>query len=147
MNEPRFYTCKFCYKEYVPTRRGAQKYCSDTCRSKAYHHRKLRKNGLEKKGTLPDKYAADKKPPGKQSVDKMSLAGVGNATMGTLAADAFKSILTKYENKAATKKDIMELKSVLSGARYYPVKNMIRDSLGRAPHYDMETGNVVYLLV
>ena len=76
-----FYTCKYCYKEFDPKRRRVQKYCSNSCRSKAHHARKKTETKLpiisdsETKtevSTLPTK-------PEKTTVDSMSLAGTGNA--------------------------------------------------------------------
>lgn len=74
----------------------------------------------------------------------MSWAGVGNAAAGTLAVNALSSLLTREENKPATKKDIKEIKTLLS-KRYHEVLNMDLDSYGNEPYYDMETKSVVYL--
>jgi hypothetical protein len=74
----------------------------------------------------------------------MSWAGVGNATAGTLAVNVISSLLTREENKPATKKDIKEIKALLS-KRYHEVLNMDLDGYGNEPFYDMETKSVVYL--
>ena len=37
------YKCDYCSKKYKPKRRRAQKYCSNSCRSKAYRKRQLTK--------------------------------------------------------------------------------------------------------
>ena len=74
----------------------------------------------------------------------MSLAGVGNAAAGTLAVNALSSLLTRKDNKPATKKDIMEIKALLS-KRYHEVLNMDLDGYGNEPFYDMETKTIVYL--
>ncbi|PKQ44525.1 hypothetical protein [Confluentibacter flavum] len=81
-------------------------------------------------------------------VEKMSLAGVGNAAAGVAVVEVAKYLATSPENKPATKKDIQELKSLLiSGERYLPVNNVPNDGFGRKPYYDVETGDVVYLFV
>ena len=100
--EERNYICQYCKKEYIPKRRRVQKFCSNSCRvgSHQLKNRKL-KNGLIKKGSNQISE--------KTKIDKMSIAGVGNAAVGSLAADAVKTIFTKEENKPLTKRDLKEL--------------------------------------
>jgi len=40
--------------------------------------------------------------------------------------------------------DINELKTIIKGARYFPVNNMDPSEYGECPYFDVETGNVVY---
>tara|TARA_R110002049_G_scaffold181272_2_gene348571 strand:- start:197072 stop:197317 length:246 start_codon:yes stop_codon:yes gene_type:complete len=77
--------------------------------------------------------------------EKISFAGVGNAAAGVAAVEIAKTMFTPAENKSATKKDIQELKALLIKSRYLLIKNLRRDSSGRKPYYDVQTGNVVYL--
>ena len=133
----------------MPTRRGAQKYCSNTCRSKAYFHRK-RKLGVPKPQpptvtTQENKVTVSKVPTPKIAVEKVSANGVINAAIGSWIADGAQNFFKKEENKPATKGDINELKLIINGARYFPVNNMNNDSLGRRAFYDIETGNVIFL--
>ncbi|TXE16018.1 hypothetical protein ES692_13950 [Psychroserpens burtonensis] len=140
MIDKEFYTCEYCFKEFEPKRRRVQKYCSNTCRSKAYHARKTTPI-IEAKndGTVVPK---DIPTPSKEN---MSLAGVGNATAGSLIANGLKAITTSNKNKTATKGDISELKALLT-SRYLPIKNIPTDLHGRHPYYDIDTKNLIYLV-
>ena len=127
--------CLYCGDEYVPKRRGAQKFCTNSCRSR---HWQIKQNIQTKEIVLSkvEKQGA--------KVDAMSFSGVGNAAAGVAVVEGLKSLLTAKENKAATKKDIQELKTLIL-SRYLPINNIGRDSMGRSPFYDVETGNAVYL--
>ncbi len=149
MLQSRLYTCEFCFKEYVPTRRGAQKFCSDSCRSKAHFHKKKKiDNGKgrntttvvaqEKNKTVP------KYPSEKTSIEKVSVPGVANAAVGTLAANALLSAFIKTENKPATKGDVKKIISEIKG-RYHLVQNMLLTADGKKPYFDMETNMVVFI--
>ena len=130
------YTCHYCGKEYKPNRRRKQRFCSNSCRTNAFNL-KNKNNSVQK---TEDKIT-DRKP---QKVEKMSWAGVGNAAAGTLAVNLVANLLSSDENKPATKKDIKEVKNLLT-TRYHQIKNMQTDIYGNIPHYDMETKTVVYL--
>ncbi len=129
------YTCRYCGKDYKPKRRKVQKYCSNSCRTNAFNSKKI--VGLAKP-IITDKKLDSVK------IDKMSLAGVGNAAAGTLAINALTSLLTKEENKPATKKDIKEIKDFIL-QRYHEVINLQLDQYGNVPFYDLETKTIVYL--
>lgn len=129
------YTCLYCGKDYKPNRRKKQKYCSNSCRVSAFKIKKEIGLGLLEKET-------DKKTPVK--IEKMSLAGVGNAAAGTLAINALTSMLTKEDNKPATKKDIKDIKNLLV-TRYHEIKNMKPAQNGHIPFYDIQTKQIVYL--
>ncbi|WP_264550264.1 hypothetical protein [Flavobacterium sp. N2820] len=133
--ENYLYTCAYCGKQYKPRRRRKQKYCCNSCRTNAFNAKK--KISLAKPETTQPENQL-------QKIDKMSWAGVGNAAAGTLAVNALSGLLTREENKPATKKDIKEIKALLS-KRYHEVLNMDLDSYGSEPYYDMETKNIVYL--
>ncbi|MBD0831652.1 hypothetical protein [Aestuariibaculum sediminum] len=141
--ESRFYKCQYCFKEFEPKRRRVQKYCSDTCRNKAHHARKV-KNVLQtlSEESLP---STEITPEKKAKKDTMSLAGVGNSMAGTLLADRLINWATKEENKSITKKEFQELKSLIAGARYFPVTNLQPNQFGQRPYYDIETQELVYL--
>lgn len=130
--------CIHCNIDYVPTRRGVQKFCSKSCKSR-YWYLKQDKNSKE----ISDK-AESHIVKGEARPETMSWAGVGNAAAGAAAVGVVKSLLTPQENRAATKKDIQELKSLINGGRYLPVNNAQNDTYGRKPYYDLETGNVVF---
>jgi len=141
MKDTEFYTCKYCYKEFEPKRRRVQKYCSDTCRSKAYHFRKTKEAQLSTNKSTGLAAPKDMPTPSKE---KMSLAGVGNAALGNFAADSLKSLFTKESNKPATKGDLAQLLEKLNG-RYHLITNMVPDPFGKLPYFDMVEGVLVYL--
>ncbi|SFZ91333.1 hypothetical protein SAMN05428642_1025 [Flaviramulus basaltis] len=136
--------CNHCSSEYTPRRRGVQKFCSNSCRSRSWL--------LKQNKTKPNKITLEQhkiQVPTVQSVpkkeEKMSLGGVGNAAAGSALAQLGIRLITPTQNKPATKKDIQELKSILTGARYLPINNFQNDALGRKPFYDVDTGFVVFL--
>ncbi len=93
------YNCNYCGVEYTPKRRRVQKYCCSSCRVNAFNQRKTK--GL----SLPSVKKSET-PPLK---DKMSLSGIGNAAVGTLATNIVTNLLTREENKPATKGDIQKI--------------------------------------
>jgi hypothetical protein len=134
--ENYLYTCQYCGKDYKPNRRKKQKYCSNSCRTRAFVVKKGNVLGLSK----PE---IQKKENNK--IESMSFAGVGNAAVGTLAINVLSNFLTSEENKPATKKDIKEVKDLLI-SKYHIIKNMQPDSFGNLPYYDIESKSVVYLI-
>lgn len=129
------YNCEYCHEEFIPKRRFVQKYCSDSCRSKAFHI----KNKSNIKPTKKDKKKRKKK---KTKIEKMSLAGVGNSAVGTLAIDALTKIFTHENNLPATKADIQSLSRKIK--RYHRVTNIASKPDGKLPYFDTETCCVVY---
>lgn len=140
MSDTKFYTCPYCFNEYEPKRRGAQIYCCNSCRSKAYHARKKKSQAL----VVKSKEESLTKNTLSPSKEKMSAIGIGNAAVGTLAADALKSFLTTESNKAATKGDLKVLSDKLIN-RYHRVNNRSARQDGALPYFDMNTGDIVYL--
>ena len=145
MRDTKFYICKYCYKDFEPKRRRVQKYCSNTCRSKAHHARKTNTLATSKFDDLviPDSFL---KPNSKPTpiAEKMSLAGVGNSAAGTLAVDLIKNALTTEPNKAATKGDLSQLIGKIKG-RYHLITNMKPNPLGQHPYFDLVENKVEYL--
>ena len=139
MKDNQYYTCEYCYKEFEPKRRRVQKYCSNTCRSKAYHARTQNNNNNNNTVEIPSVALQH------ENKEKMNLAGIGNATAGTLLAEGLKTILTKEDNKPATKGDFKKLIEAL-GARYLPIKNLPSDPNGNYPFYDTQNNTLVYLI-
>ena len=134
------YICHLCEKEYEPTKRGRQKFCSSKCRKKYNYHKNL---------VPSDKSVATEtiSKPSKLKVDEMSFAGVGNAATGTLLADGLKEIVKAFqpeENKPVTKKDFQELKTLFKKNRYCLIQNMERRYDGALPYFDMATNTIVY---
>lgn len=136
----KYYICKYCFKEFEPTRRRVQKYCSNTCRSKAYHERQTH-NSKEQKDIITT--PVTNTTPVKTKIDSLSAAGVGQAAIGTLAADGLKSLFTPLDKKTATKGDIVELTRKLLN-RYHLVKSLPPRIDGARPYFDIETNEIVY---
>ena len=128
------YKCNYCHEEYIPKRRYVQKYCSDSCRSKAYHRRIKNNNKL--------KPTEEEKNNNIGKVDKMSLAGVGNATTGALIAEGIINLFTSEGNKPATKSDIVKLLNTMN--RYHKINNIRLNMNNQQPYFDMTLGTVVY---
>ena len=133
--ENYLYTCQYCSKQYKPNRRKKQKYCSNSCRTRAF----MIKNGNS--AILPVK---NKKADNPTKIEQMSLAGIGNAAAGTLAVTALTSLLTNTQDKPATKGDINNLLHQIT-QRYYPILNSVQGKDGTKPFYDMDTKTIVYL--
>ncbi|WP_179345924.1 hypothetical protein [Winogradskyella ursingii] len=57
----------------------------------------------------------------------------GNAAIGTAAVDLTKHLLTPEPKRNETKEDVSKLSSISKGQRYFPVRNMALDHLGRNP--------------
>ena len=139
----KYYTCLYCFNEFEPTRRRVQKYCSNTCRSKAHHARKTISNKpkLENKNLTNIETSST---PTITKIDSMSTSGVANAAVGNVIAGGIKSFFTAEKNKPATKGDINDLITLIK-KRYLPIQNMPMNQHGEFPYYDVETKNVVYL--
>jgi len=143
--EKHLYICKFCQKEFEPKRRKAQKFCSATCRSKNYNHKhKVVDKTLNEE--ISETISA--KEINKNSIEKMSASGVGNAALGTLLAETAtaleKKAYTQLENKPATQKDNPELKDLIN-TRYFEVHNIKPDTWGRKAYFDLSTCKILYL--
>lgn len=134
------YTCQYCGKDYKPNRRKKQKYCSNSCRTRAFVIRTGK--GLK---SLPNESSnsAEKKS------ESMSWAGVGNAAAGTLAinlaTNLATNLFTNEENKPATKKDLKNLIGNLN-QRYHSIKNLPNRLDGALPYFDTQTQRIVYLI-
>ncbi|MUH35512.1 hypothetical protein D9O36_06655 [Zobellia amurskyensis] len=133
--------CSYCGDGFIPTRRGAQKFCSNSCRSRNWQSKQRDKS---KNQALNKPHNEGLQISKTTTGEKMSLAGVGNAATGVAVVELAKNMLTSAENKPATKKDIQELKTLIK-SRYLPIKNLGKDATGRTPNYDVLTGYLVYL--
>lgn len=141
------YTCKHCFKEFRPTRRGVQKFCSNSCRSS--HHQcnsRLEQKGKDslcyKKESKSTKKKKKEKKKGKEKREGMSLGGVANAVAGNTLHYTVKNLFTAEHNKPATKGDLLKLANHLS--RYVLIENLDPNLLGQKPYLEIETGKCVY---
>jgi hypothetical protein len=133
-----FYFCHHCGKEYIPKRRYVQKYCSNSCRTNAFVKRVKSSNlllaAIDKKSQIKSEST---------KIDKMSLAGVGNAVAGTAIIKMAESLFTSEINKPATKGDLKKLESIIV-KRYYPVYNLAVNINGQKPYFDIQQNRIVY---
>ncbi|MBW2937515.1 hypothetical protein KXJ69_05325 [Aureisphaera sp. CAU 1614] len=131
--------CIQCGADYIPRRRGVQKFCSDTCRSRHWQlkqgiPKKKKKKPLKKKKHSLQKYQKE----------KITFAGISNAAIGQTAVDLIKNIATPESKKPATKGDINELKSLIKG-NLLPIKNMENNAFGKSPFYDVTNQIVIFI--
>lgn len=131
------YSCHYCGKEYQPKRRYKQRFCSNSCRVNSFNHKKQTGLAIAQKTGQADKPI---------KIEKMSAAGVANATVGavagTVAVNLITSLLTSEENKPATKKDLINMME-RQNKRFHIVKN-VPLRLGYNAFYDMQTQSIVY---
>jgi hypothetical protein len=130
------YQCRYCGNHYRPKKRYKQLFCSSSCRVNS--HNKNKKQSLS-----PQVTEATKDINNPLKIEKMSWSGIGNAAAGTIAVDAITHLLTKEENRPATKKDIKEIITALK-QRYFMVKNMNPKPEGTFPYFDIQTSTIVY---
>ncbi|WMI70059.1 MULTISPECIES: hypothetical protein [Mangrovimonas] len=134
--------CHYCGDDYIPKRKGQQKFCSNSCRSRNWQQ----KQGVP--NLTPTAKETDLAPPKedqKTKTEQMSWGGVANNIAGNMAYDTVKKIFTPKASEPATKKDIEDLKNLITN-RYLPVNNVPKDHMGRTAFYDVQTGNVVFFL-
>ncbi|KGK29974.1 MULTISPECIES: hypothetical protein [Cellulophaga] len=127
------YNCEYCGKAYTPKRRFKQKYCSSSCRVNSFTKRKKAKENL------PD----FKKPKEVSVKDKMSWSGIGNAAVGSLATNIATNLLTKEENKPATKGDIQKILNI-GISKLTLIKNMPPRTDGARAYFDITNQIIIY---
>ena len=100
------YYCEHCGDQYVPRRRGVQRFCSTSCRTLQWRiDKQEKKDQLLPVATLNEPQASkvSENEPRKESI---SFAGATNAALGTAAVGLMKNILTPKGDMPATKRDI-----------------------------------------
>jgi len=129
------YICELCYKEYEPTKRGVQRFCSSKCRKKFHYH--LKKNNLSEipKTSSPIVESNNQK----NETEGMSLSGVGNSYFGALGAMATIEVGKKFLSHQETKK---EENSVIK--RFIPVLNIPNGPRNGKPYFDLEKQHLIY---
>ncbi len=131
------YECHYCKKEYLPKKRGIQKFCCNSCRVRSHQ---LKKKSNDELTTNKTNCKSNLE---KIKVEKMSLAGVGNSVAGNIAVEGLKALFIKEENKPATKLDIQKLEERFK--RYLEINNLPRNINNQKPFYDSLLKSVVYL--
>ena len=144
------YTCDYCHKEFVPTRRKVQRFCCASCRVGAHQKKKRFKNQLSLAKPIQkedDLSVGIEKESLKQFKNKesnhnnsMNLGGVLNAFAGNALYDLGKTII---KSKATTPSNQMIEKSI-SKKRYILIKNIPLSEWGETPYFDTVTSELVY---
>tara|TARA_R110002072_G_scaffold1380_5_gene11627 strand:+ start:17702 stop:18127 length:426 start_codon:yes stop_codon:yes gene_type:complete len=132
MEETKYYTCHYCREQYIPKRRGVQRFCKAGCRVRSHQL-----NNSEQQNAKRLNQKGDDNSSHKTKIEEVSLAGVGNAAVGTLVADGSIYLTKKFlapNLLPATKDDIEKLNARLE--RFQEIKNAENDVLGRKPYYD-----------
>lgn len=155
MKEDRTITekCKQCGELYIPTRKGVQKFCSSSCRSRSWFLKRQKETtpskaqqNLDKVFEQKNQELAEVKEQQPNRIEKMSISGVGNAAAGNLVADVVsslaKNIFQSENSKPATKGDLEVLLRQLN-KRYSPVMN-VANQFGRQAYYDKELFKIVF---
>ncbi len=137
------YYCEHCGDEYVPKRRGVQRFCSTSCRTLQWRKNKADKREQLLPTEVSNELQTLKAPEKETRKESISLAGATNAALGTAAVDLVKKIFTSKEDMPATKRDIQEVKALLK-ERYLLIKNINKDCYGRSAYYDVLTSKMVY---
>jgi len=126
--------CKHCGEQYIPKRYGAQKFCSNSCRSRYWY---LKQNFAVTKLEKPVLPTVVEK---KAKVEEMSVAGFGNAFFGSLAANATTELVKKG---FAPRKVISEENKI--DQRYIPVLNLPIRPDGSKPFFDILKKHLIYV--
>lgn len=138
--DTKLYICRYCFEEFKPRRRHVQKYCSNSCRSKAHHFRN-KKAGLNISGEVSKQEVVAETGPNK--IEGMSLPGIGNSFVANAAYKLAENVFTAQMNKPATKGDIKEI--IRRMDRYHKITNLPLREDGFVPLYDIDTQQIVYL--
>ena len=134
--------CQNCGKTYIPKRRGVQKYCTTSCRSRAYQ---LRKSAGLKKPSIPSENRTNEVKNESPSAT-INAASIMNAFIAAFGYDAIKGLLTPAGSKTVTRNDLDKLIEKID-QRYIPIRNVPMRSDGTYAFCDKKTESLVYLKV
>lgn len=133
------YTCFYCQKEYKPTKRGKQKFCSTSCRVASFNANKKLKQ-LSTIDNTPKEIVTETK----RDTPKINLPDITNAAIGHAASSAIISLFTPKNQKAVTKQDLEDFKANYNGGRYRPILNCPPNKIGQIAYFDLEKNEVVF---
>ena len=133
------YICHLCEKEYEPTKRGIQRFCTSKCRKKFSYHKTKVKAELQLNSSKEQLNLAKPYDP-----NKMTYGGVKEVLAANLLYDGAKylgkKIFTPPENKNEEKK---------FGEGYIPklikIKNFPTRLDGSVAYFDTQTDQIVYV--
>ena len=157
MEEPYLYICQKCKEEYVPKRRGVQKFCSDSCRSGHWQllhpkdvtpsfEKELITTAIEEKQVKEIKPKKEKKKKKKielKTNEPTTLADFLTSTAGAFVGSKLERATLREENKPLTKGDMVSLLS--NTQRFQKVNNLPPNGYGQQPFFDITTGNIQYV--
>jgi hypothetical protein len=144
MNQEK-YTCDYCNEQFIPTRKGVQRFCKSNCRKKYSYHKNKGTSKAKPKEEISQKLEELQNK--KNKIEAVSPHGIGNSVAGSLLADGLtafaKNVFTQEENKPATKGDIEDLKKIINN-RFLLVENIKPDPMGRKAYFDVRTSKILY---
>jgi len=130
------YICELCYKEYEPTKRGIQRFCSSQCRKKSHYHLKKNKSNLP---VIPKTSPILQSNNKKNEIERISLSGVGNSYLGALGAMATIEAGKKFLSHQEPKKEENSINK-----RFIPVLNIPNGPRNGKPYFDLEKQHLIY---
>lgn len=131
------YKCVLCENEFEPTKRGLQRFCTSKCRKK-YHYHLTKKVGLFPAQLKATEIVVAEK---KNKIEEMSMAGVGNAAIGSFAAIAATELAKNIF--AAPKPKLND--EVNNNQRLLPVLNLAKRPDGSRPFFDVKQQILIYI--
>ncbi|SFN55913.1 hypothetical protein SAMN04487989_1011235 [Bizionia echini] len=139
MQNSHNYTCNYCFKEYKPTKRGRQKFCTTSCRVAHFNAKKKIKQLQTIEKTSKETITEPQK-----DTPKVNLPDITNAAIGHAASSAIISFFTPKNKKPVTKQDLDNLKTTIQGGRYRPVLNCPQNDKGETAYFDLERNEVIF---
>lgn len=134
------YNCLYCHEEYIPKRRHSQKYCSNSCRSKAYHIR----NRSNKK-PQPAIEQQEKTETKKQETLKEMFKSFAIVFGGSYLSDKIQALLTAPDDKPSTKGDVkIILDCILQVRQLYKIEDGPTGPNGEIAYFDIFSKRIVY---
>jgi hypothetical protein len=145
------YSCDYCQKEFIPTRKGVQRFCKSNCRKKYSYH----KNKVTPKAKPKEEISQilEKLQNKKNKIEEMSLPGVANGLGANLAMEGIKATINAFkpeEKKPVTKRDLQAISYdihtiiKLLNKRYFQIQNLERNPQGAIPYFDMSSRKIIY---
>ena len=131
------YICELCNKEYEPTKRGVQRFCSSKCRKKFNYHLKKGKSRLPIKLKNTEIIKVQKQ---ENKIEKMSLSGVGNAFWGGFLAN----VVTELGKNILSSKEL-NADGINTNLRYLPVLNLPKGPRNSTAYFDLEKQHLIYV--
>ncbi|WP_417212506.1 hypothetical protein [Bizionia sp.] len=139
MQKSYFYNCNYCDKEYKPTKRGKQKFCTTSCRVAFFNANKKLKEiqAVDNALKVKDNETINNGP-------KVNLPDITNAAIGHAASSILTNLFTPKSKKPVTKQDLEDFKLKYHGGRFRPVLNCPQNDKGETAYFDLERNEVIF---